>query len=196
MVDSPNISWHHLKFPLIWMPTKNNAPSSLEKGWRDWHDVFHDGPFNLIQFFQLRGQVHHQSEYAGEAVSGVWSDARFFLGPSGTFRTFKEGPIWEMRFFCETRPWNQQGVLRLARFIMRKNTSTSENKAAKIYRTNAKNYPNPSTFADSNELQPHLLHLSPNVSVDLENCHWPTWARGSCQCIHHHTNHGGNSRDP
>ena len=142
-----------------------------------------------------RGQVHHQSEYAGEAVSGVWSDARFswdLRGPSGPS---KRDPS-EMRFFLWNSSLKSQGVLRLARFIMRKNTSTSENKAAKIYRTNAKNYPNPSTFADSNELQPHLLHLSPNVSVDLENCHWPTWARGSCQCIHHHTNHGGNSRDP
>lgn len=198
MVDSPNISWHHLKFPLIWMPTKNNAPSSLEKGWRDWHDdetmMGHSTWFDF--FSSDKGTSPPSIRICRWSCQWGMIGCTVFLGPSGTFRTFKEGPIWDAFFFCETSPWNQQGVLRLARFIMRKNTSTSENKAAKIYRTNAKNYPNPSTFADSNELQPHLLHLSPNVSVDLENCHWPTWARGSCQCIHHHTNHGGNSRDP
>ena len=106
-----------------------------------------------------------------------------FPGTFGDLPDLQRGTHLRCVFFCETRPWNQQGVLRLTRFTVswEKNTSTSENKAAKIYRTNAKNYPNPSTFADSNQRPTPLLHLSPDVSVDLENCHWPTWARGSCQ---------------
>lgn len=157
----------------------------------------HDGPFNLIRFFQLRqGDKSTINQNMQVKLSVGYDPMHGFPGTFGDLPDLQRGTHLRCVFFCETSPWNQQGVLRLARFIMRKNTSTSENKAAKIYRTNAKNYPNPSTFADSNELQPHLLHLSPNVSVDLENCHWPTWARGSCQCIHHHTNHGGNSRDP
>ena len=102
---------------------------------------------------------------------------------SGTFGDLQRGTHLRDAFFLWKSSLKSTRCLTFSKVysIMRKNTSTSENKAAKIYRTHAKNYPNPSTFADSNQRPTPLLHLSPDVSVDLENCHWPTWARGSCQ---------------
>lgn len=103
MVDSPNISWHHLKFPLIWMPTKNNAPSSLEKGWRDWYDdetmMGHSTWFDF--FSSDKGTSPPSIRICRWSCQWGMIGCTVFLGPSGTFRTFKEGPIWDAFFFVK-----------------------------------------------------------------------------------------------
>ena len=155
-------------------------------GHSTWFDFFSSGDKSTInQNMQVKLSVGY------DRMHGFSWDLR---GPSGPS---KRDPSERCFFFLWNSSLKSTRCLTFSKVysIMRKNTSTSENKAAKIYRTNAKNYPNPSTFADSNQRPTPLLHLSPDVSVDLENCHWPTWARGSCQWSPPQPI-TGNSRDP